>query len=89
MLAVLYAVLVGRDDRSPCLWIVGRDDRSPCLWRIDPTGHFWKCDATAIGRGSNAAAEAHLMNVLLEKDVKDFFLVLSQLVDPTSPLYRP
>jgi 20S proteasome alpha/beta subunit len=56
--------------------LVGRDKRSPCLWRIDPTGQFWKCDATVIGRGASAA-EAHLMDMLSEKDKSFVFSKLS------------
>lgn len=57
--------------------LVGRDNRSPCLWRIDPTGQFWKCDATVIGRGASAA-EAHLMDMVLsEKDESFVFSNLS------------
>jgi 20S proteasome alpha/beta subunit len=56
--------------------LVGRDNRSPCLWRIDPTGQFWKCDATVIGRGASAA-EAHLMDMLSGKDKSFVFSNLS------------
>ena len=27
----------------------------PKLWRVDPTGQFWDCEASAIGRGAEFA----------------------------------
>lgn len=44
--------------------LAGRDDKNSCtLWRIDPSGQFWKCNASCIGRGA-AAAEEHLLKLI-------------------------
>lgn len=32
-----------------------------CIWRVDPTGQFWKCDASAVGRGT-VEVEAELLS---------------------------
>ena len=36
-------------------------DDKLCLWRVDPTGQFWKCDASAVGRGT-VEVEEELLN---------------------------
>ena len=40
------------------------------VWRVDPTGQFWKCQATIVGRGS-VLAEAKLMAQLHEQSTAD------------------
>eukprot|EP00986_Skeletonema_menzelii_P011743 scaffold6160_cov104-Skeletonema_menzelii.AAC.1 len=37
------------------------NDDKLCLWRVDPTGQFWKCDASAVGRGT-VEVEEELLN---------------------------
>ncbi|KAK1738783.1 hypothetical protein QTG54_010813 [Skeletonema marinoi] len=37
------------DDNRDCR---GEEDDTLCIWRVDPTGQFWKCDASAVGRGT-------------------------------------
>jgi len=34
-----------------------------CIWRVDPTGQFWDCHGTTIGRGARQA-ENHLLQLL-------------------------
>ena len=40
------------------------------VWRVDPTGQFWKCQATVVGRGS-VLAEAKMMAQLHEQSTAD------------------
>lgn len=59
--------------------IAGRDEKNLCcLWRIDPTGQFWKCDASAIGKGSRQA-EAYLLEMVADSkvDVSQYFSSLT------------
>jgi len=46
------------DDNSNCR---GEEDDTLCIWRVDPTGQFWKCDASAVGRGT-VEVEAELLS---------------------------
>lgn len=38
----------------------GRNGDKLCIWRVDPTGQFWKCEASAAGRGT-VEVEAELL----------------------------
>jgi len=46
------------DDNRDCR---GEEDDTLCIWRVDPTGQFWKCDASAVGRGT-VEVEAELLS---------------------------
>jgi len=41
----------------------GNDNDELCIWRVDPTGQFWKCEASAVGMGT-MEVEAELLNLV-------------------------
>ena len=59
----LLAVGVQQNNQSCNIY----EDDKLCIWRVDPTGQFWKCDASAAGRGMYEVEAELLSRVRLWK----------------------
>lgn len=51
------------------------------LWRIDPTGQFWKCQATAVGRNGDKAEEVLFQRLQSESKGNEKLDVCSLIQD--------
>eukprot|EP00984_Skeletonema_dohrnii_P038937 scaffold42734_cov161-Skeletonema_dohrnii-CCMP3373.AAC.1 len=68
------------DDNRDCR---GEEDDKLCIWRVDPTGQFWKCDASAVGRGT-VEVEAELLSRVRRWKKNEANMKKQRIVDGSS-----
>ena len=70
------------NNNNACLSSGGED--TLCIWRVDPTGQFWKCEASAVGRGTVEVEAELLSRVRLWKKKKTKTNIATIMADEDS-----